>query len=1850
MAYSRIIDKTFLDVHNVTCSLSDEYQSLPILQLEDAVQPIKSIIPGIFDHVSTARQKSIGDSILTWNESAAIRLYTMPSAISTPLNKILQNENRNVRKPWLAYLKLLISAFEKLPWTESITAWRGVNCDYTLTFVENDVQVWWGITSCSKNPNRVEAFLGDKGTLFVIEKCCGKDISAYSAVKDEQEVILMPGTRVRWKYDTLQIADQHFILHLEEVNPQRSVPKSESSGLCLQLKQEYLQNNRIELIMNPSRSFSIGDTYINLTIVEIKEQQEKEKKLLDTKDNGEIINIFEEIYSMKNTIEVKDVFARCTEDTKRILVLGPAGIGKTTFCRYVAHQWATGKLWQQYQLLVFIRLRSLTSNRYPSNRSYLPIDLVEREYFPCDPLSEKLRDEFKEYYDKEQVLWILDGYDEFVQNIPEQLKDVFDHIYTKQHHILTSRPFLINLTYNTQLEIVGFTDNNIKEYINKFFNQINDQLDNAQLKVENLQRFLQLNPRMWGISHIPVILELMCSLWCDTDWSETTSLTMTVVYDKMTEWVCRRYLEKLNKCSSQMTKEDVYNFCNKELAFLESLAFSGIQSGDIVIRPKVLRAAIKESGYSSQDGLCSLNIGILKSLDYKAIGTRIETDKTHYFVHLSFQEHFAARYLLRALCGTECTQKKATDFIKTHKYNQRFELVLNFACGLVTDSNNEQLTKMFWDTLLGKPLDLIGYRHAQLLITCFEEVECVSNFPWYRELVKLIIKWIDYYIRKEHHHPEHPLAPLLRRSPSLVNQSDLLDAFTKLIKSSDPMIKERTSRLLSDLPITYPSFDLINAQLEALKNSNENVKKGACGFFENIHGKFVTKDLIDILMFVFTDANSHFTVKHCAFLALLKISEKVSIDMMINTLMVYMGSIDNAVSHDAYKLFGILIRNTAIDEVVRKLLNLLNDVDLDRKRGASKALSQMDILTVSNELLHAVLSIMDHKDDLIRTNAFQALEKLAKNVSDAQVVNKLLHALDDPVDEIRRIVCSTLSAMGQTTASEKIISRLAIAVKDTNIFVKSAACRALGEIGQKVATRDVVNNLTTALDDKNDIVICSACQSIGKLGERAATDEVISKLANILRNGTTFVKYSACETVSKMGHKSRTDEIINELVNVLGDEDSTVRASAYRTLAQICGETVNSIVIYAVMRGLASSDDFICEKACAGLQEISTKMPNNELFQVLSVPMQHKNSNIRQIACDTLLKASKSRPTNETIDILNRFLEAPYADVRIRVSLILIDIDKHSITPVVISGLIEALKDPSETVRQNGIKALMSIDQQFITAEIVTAFVHALNDTSSDVRWQAIGALKSKDKQLITAKIVAVFFATLNDPSSDVRFESIRALRFIGQQFMTVDMIAAFVAALIDPSSDVRSQAIGALRSIDQQLITAEIFAVFGDALNDPSSNVRCESIRALRFIGQKFITADIVAAFVAVLNDSSSDVRLQAIGALRSIDQQFIKAEIVTTFVDALNDPSSNVRWQAIKALRSIDQQFITADIVAAFVAGLSDPSSTVRCEAIEALRSIDEQFITADIVAAFVAGLSDPSSDVRQEAIKALRSIDKDRITTEVFKKALCTQEDTEERIEWSVRYVVNRKTDRTAMTEIIDLLNNALKSSNGHIRLNACRVLKEANIEAATTAVIVTLVMLLKDPIRDIKLNVCKILSRMNAVPSINEVLDTLLDVYCDDPDVEFTVSETISTLQASLTDLSNLKSHTVSKLPVCIEKLEWEALRKWPPEQLIETWRNVWNTLSIDVQQRWGIDYSNGNITNVINSPFMINADSPQTVVRSIKHAIMSARPCTHYQPGWQGKLIFFGLYLLPTWIIDKIIENVWNFIPNGIRDQ
>ena len=944
---------------------------------------------------------------------------------------------------------------------------------------------------------------------------------------------------------------------IDRIKNQSPAPKAVTVPIPMELiepiKQKYLRNSQIKRIVNEEKSFPIEQSYINLAIVETEEQVEKERKLAQQSHekkahhNDGALGTFEEIYGAKASIDVVDIFKKCEDSTRRMLVLGRAGIGKSTFCRYITYRWAKGEIWSEYELVVLIQLRSLISNRYPLGKRYLPVDLVAKEYFPCDDLSNEERQRFKEKCMKGQVLWILDGYDEFAQNTPEQLRDVFAHICETQHHILTSRPYAIFSPYDVKVEIIGFTDGNITNYVEQFFDQLKFQLKDASNEALECLEFLKSNPSIWGVAHVPVNLELICSVWGDQQLSETRTLTITALYDKMTEWLCRRNLMKRSIGCGQMTRKQVYERCDMELQFLEALAFKAMQCNKILLPPTLLEETLNETQYAGLDYLQVLNVGVLKSYDDKPTGNQNQIEKQHYFVHLSFQEFFAARHLLKTFQSSHDT--RVVDFTKNNKYNQRFQLVFIFASGLLGLPEYSTCVNAFWTMIQGPPLDLVGLRHIKLIIECTDELSQYSDFPKRAEYIRQIANWIEISVMAAPAIIAEHLIQSLQRTVSLGDEPEIQNTLIALIRTQNRTHRRKTLNILSALSISEPRPEFLSEIFQALNDGDWGMRLSACRALEKIGEKAATREVIVSLINAIGDEDWY--VRSGACRALWKIGEKAATRKVIAAVIQPLADEALDVGHGAYDALEAISEKAATSEVITGLTKALTGENSDACRRACGALGAIGEKAATSEVIAALTKTLTGENSDLRLDACRALGEISGKAVTSEVIAALIQALTNENSDVRQCACYALGKIGKNAPTSGVIAALAKALDDVESCVRQSACYALRDVGKKATTSELVAALIQALDDEDSDVKETAWNAIEDIAKKAATSEILATLNQALTKESYRARQNSHGVLREIGEKPTTSEMTASFIQALSDEDCFVSRGAYFALLDI---------------------------------------------------------------------------------------------------------------------------------------------------------------------------------------------------------------------------------------------------------------------------------------------------------------------------------------------------------------------------------------------------------------------------------------------------------------------------------------------------------------------------------------------------------------------------------------------------------------------------------------------------------------------------------------------------------------------------
>jgi hypothetical protein len=243
------------------------FDKKPLVTLEQAVEPLISMIPDIQIKVDKAKNRALHNTDdLPLDESAAIVLYTMEwhphtNSLYYILNENLRAEDREHLKPWFLYLKLIFTALSRLP-TINLTIYRGVRLIDYLKYQPENSFVWWGFSSCSMNKNIAENkhFLGQDGEriLFIIDSIKGIDISKHSYFRKEKEVLLLPATTlqvIQCNYQT----DDLYVIHLKEIESPYQLLESVSIELKIQTIKTSSELNNISSSSKPNVNVKLNE-------------------------------------------------------------------------------------------------------------------------------------------------------------------------------------------------------------------------------------------------------------------------------------------------------------------------------------------------------------------------------------------------------------------------------------------------------------------------------------------------------------------------------------------------------------------------------------------------------------------------------------------------------------------------------------------------------------------------------------------------------------------------------------------------------------------------------------------------------------------------------------------------------------------------------------------------------------------------------------------------------------------------------------------------------------------------------------------------------------------------------------------------------------------------------------------------------------------------------------------------------------------------------------------------------------------------------------------------------------------------------------------------------------------------------------------------------------------------------------------------------------------------------------------------------------------------------------------------------------------------------------------------------
>ena len=379
-----------------------------------------------------------------------------------------------------------------------------------------------------------------------------------------------------------------------------------------------------------------------------------------------------------------------------ILLVGHPGTGKTMFCTKILRDWASDKLFFEgqkkqldFQVAFLVKLRMLNC--------LADQELNLRELLDHSEYSAALSDE-NEVWDyirqnPSKVLVIFDGFDEYsgrteidnddilYRNSREEdrmplhslLKNILSgKILAGATVLTTTRPNALScfasLCFHRTVEILGFTTDQVEEYVGKF--------TNGGDKAETIKEHIRSNLILRSFCYIPVNCFIICScllkllidnsadhLGClPTKLTEIYSVAIKIFYFCYDDDRFRHSKHKGRDFYLKPFKE-LPEAVTRVFSRLGEIAFNGIRRGRLVFESQEVNDVEKN--------------GLFQRLPDTSSGFK-EGKEQYCFLHLTVQEFFAAKHLVDTM-----SHEELKTFVSDHIKEGSWKVVMQFVAGLL---------------------------------------------------------------------------------------------------------------------------------------------------------------------------------------------------------------------------------------------------------------------------------------------------------------------------------------------------------------------------------------------------------------------------------------------------------------------------------------------------------------------------------------------------------------------------------------------------------------------------------------------------------------------------------------------------------------------------------------------------------------------------------------------------------------------------------------------------------------------------------------------------------------------------------------------------------------------------------------------------------------------------------------------------------------------------------------------------------------------------------------------------------------------------------------------------------------
>ena len=430
--------------------------------------------------------------------------------------------------------------------------------------------------------------------------------------------------------------------------------RDECRRLCEHHEIQYVENDVIK-----TRNFPIHDFAVKLKMADSRRE-------VQTSYKGEMARHLK--YLNEATSYDINIDNLMDEKTRVTFVRGIAGIGKSVLAKQIVFGWATGTMYENFEVCLFFECRELNNYRHYEGEGFNSKEMLH------EFIKKKLR--CLHIKVEKNMLIVIDGVDELF-DIGDENSLIYQFLdikgsYGEAKIVVTGRPHVENVLNKCGItiggykvvEIMGFGEEEIKEYIAKFSTCIEEERSSEYRTLIN--RAINASAEIRPLLCVPQFLNAICCILVLTGGKgieNETELYCWILYLLLKQQVFEQ-----EKPERRSTWHNIFTSYRQLILVLSEISFKLYSENKIIFKKNDFNPLF--DSIHRDESILPIAKGFFDGLFADKSDNMEEKLQ---FVHLTLLHFLSAIHV--------CTVKDPDDVVQRLLDNESYEIV-RYACGL----------------------------------------------------------------------------------------------------------------------------------------------------------------------------------------------------------------------------------------------------------------------------------------------------------------------------------------------------------------------------------------------------------------------------------------------------------------------------------------------------------------------------------------------------------------------------------------------------------------------------------------------------------------------------------------------------------------------------------------------------------------------------------------------------------------------------------------------------------------------------------------------------------------------------------------------------------------------------------------------------------------------------------------------------------------------------------------------------------------------------------------------------------------------------------------------------------------